>query len=248
MSLTWNPKYRGPFAAWDSGQVQHLRFNDLEAARAAIDSDTAAIVVEVVQGEGGVHPADHAWLRGLRRLCDERGALLIVDEIQTGLGRCGSWFACGQAGISPDILVLGKGLAGGLPIGAVCWRSSLGTLPRGSHGSTFGGNPLACAAALATLDTLQSESLPQRASRLGAWLMDELRGLRHPALREVRGCGLLLGIQLRGRVTPVLQRLQQRGVLALPAGFNVLRLLPPLVITRAELQQAVEAIRESLDA
>ena len=248
LSLTWNPKYRGPFAAWDSGQVQHLRFNDLEAARAAIDSETAAIVVEVVQGEGGVHPADHAWLRGLRRLCDERGALLIVDEIQTGLGRCGSWFACGQAGISPDILVLGKGLAGGLPIGAVCWRSSLGTLPRGSHGSTFGGNPLACAAALATLDTLQSESLPQRASRLGAWLMDELRGLRHPALREVRGCGLLLGIQLRGRVTPVLQRLQQRGVLALPAGFNVLRLLPPLVITRAELQQAVEAIRESLDA
>ncbi len=247
LALTWNPKYRQPFASWNAGQVQHLAFNDLEAARAAIDQETAAVVIEVVQGEGGVHPADHVWLRGLRQLCDERGVLLIIDEIQTGLGRCGSWFACDQATVTPDILTLGKGLAGGVPVGAVCWRSSLGTLPPGSHGSTFGGNPLACAAAKATLSVLQDEQLPQRAARLGAWLLDELRGLQHPAVREVRGLGLLVGIQLRGRVTPVLKRLQARGVLALPAGFNVLRLLPPLVITEAELQQVIEAVRESLD-
>jgi len=247
LELTWNPKYRRPFAGWSAGRVQHLAFNDLAAADAAIDEETAAIVVEVVQGEGGVHPAGHAWLRELRELCDARGALLIIDEIQTGLGRCGSWFACEQAGVTPDILTLGKGLAGGVPIGAVCWRASLGVLPPGSHGSTFGGNPLACAAALATLNTLQDEHLPERAARLGAWLLEELRGLRHPAVREVRGLGLMVGVQLRGRVTPVLKRLQARGVLALPAGFNVLRLLPPLVITQGELQQAIVAIRESLD-
>ena len=164
-----------------------------------------------------------------------------------GLGRCGSWFACESAGVIPDILTLGKGLAGGVPVGAVCWRSSLGALPAGSHGSTFGGNPLACAAALATLSVLQDEALPQRAARLGAWLKTELEALDHPSVREIRGRGLLIGMQLRGRVTPVLKRLQQRGVLALPAGFNVLRLLPPLVITEDELRSLVNAIRESLD-
>lgn len=247
LALTWNPKYRQPYAAWHAGQVQHLTFNDLEAARAAIDDETAAVVVEVVQGEGGVWPAEAAWLRALRQHCDDHGALLVIDEIQTGLGRCGSWFACEQAGVVPDILALGKGLAGGVPIGAVCWRSSLGKLPAGSHGSTFGGNPLACAAALATLGVIDEEQLPQRAARLGDWLMSELAGMQHPSVREVRGFGLLVGMQLRGRVTPVLKRLQERGVLALPAGFNVLRLLPPLIISEGELQEIVVAIRESLD-
>lgn len=247
LALTWNPKYRQPYAAWHTGQVQHLTFNDLESARGAIDDETAAVVVEVVQGEGGVWPADAAWLRELRQLCDDHGALLVIDEIQTGLGRCGSWFACEQAGVIPDILALGKGLAGGVPIGAVCWRSSLGSLSAGSHGSTFGGNPLACAAALATLRVIDEERLPQRAARLGDWLLSELAGMRHPSVREVRGLGLLVGMQLRGRVTPVLKRMQERGVLALPAGFNVLRLLPPLIISKGELQEVVVAVRESLD-
>ncbi|MDE0609602.1 MAG: aspartate aminotransferase family protein [Anaerolineaceae bacterium] len=247
LALTWNPKYRQPFDAWHGDQVQHLAFNDLEAARAAIDGETAAAVVEVVQGEGGVRPADAAWLHGLRQLCDDHGALLVIDEIQTGLGRCGSWFACQQADVVPDILALGKGLAGGVPIGAVCWRASLGNLPAGSHGSTFGGNPLACAAALATLAVIEDEHLPQRAAQLGNWIMSELAGLQHPSVREVRGLGLLVGMQLRGRVTPVLKRLQDRGVLALPAGFNVLRLLPPLIISEGELKEIVVAIRESLD-
>jgi acetylornithine/LysW-gamma-L-lysine aminotransferase len=247
LALTWNPKYREPFENWTSKAVTHVSYNDLAAADAAITDQTAAVVVEVVQGEGGVYIADPEYLRGLRRLCDERGALLVIDEIQTGLGRTGRWFAFEHAGIMPDIITLGKGIAGGVPMGAVCWRESLGTLPAGTHGTTFGGNPLACAAALATLSTLCSENLPARASDMGAWLLDELRSIHHPQIREVRGLGLIVGIELRGRVTPVLKNLQERGVLALPAGMNILRLLPPLIITETELSQVISAIRESLD-
>jgi acetylornithine/LysW-gamma-L-lysine aminotransferase len=247
LALTWNPKYREPFEQWTSKAVTHVPFNDLDAADKAITDQTAGVIVEVVQGEGGVYVADIDYLRGLRQLCDERGALLIIDEIQTGLGRTGRWFAFEHAGIVPDIVTLGKGLAGGVPMGAVCWRDSLGTLPQGTHGTTFGGNPLACAAALASLSTLCSENLPARAAQIGTWLLDELRAIKHPQIREVRGLGLIAGIELRSRVTPVLKNLQDRGVLALPAGFNVLRLLPPLIITPNELQRVVNAIRESLD-
>jgi acetylornithine/LysW-gamma-L-lysine aminotransferase len=247
LALTWNPKYREPFEQWTSKAVTHVPFNDLAAADQAITDQTAGVIVEVVQGEGGVYVADMDYLRGLRRLCDERGALLIIDEIQTGLGRTGRWFAFEHADIIPDIVTLGKGLAGGVPMGAVCWRESLGTLPQGTHGTTFGGNPLACAAALASLSTLCSENLPARAAEMGEWLLDELRAIKHPQIRDVRGLGLIVGVELRSRVTPVLKNLQDRGVLALPAGFNVLRLLPPLIITPNELEQVVTAIRESLD-
>lgn len=247
LSLTWNPKYRKSFPRWTSSAVTHIAFNDLAAADEAITDDTAAVVVEVVQGEGGVYVADVDYLQGLRRLCDERGALLVIDEIQTGLGRTGRWFAFQHADILPDIITLGKGIAGGVPMGAVCWRDSLGTLSPGIHGSTFGGNPLACVAAMTTLRTLCDEYLPQRAAEMGTWLLDELRALDHPQIRDVRGLGLIVGIELRGRVTPVLKRLQDRGVLALPAGFNVLRLLPPLTITEHDLRLVIDAIRESLD-
>jgi LysW-gamma-L-lysine/LysW-L-ornithine aminotransferase len=247
LSLTWNPKYREPFEHWTAANVTHINFNDLAAADEAITDATAAVVVEVVQGEGGVFVADAEYLQGLRRLCTERGALLIIDEIQTGLGRTGRWFAFEHAEILPDIITLGKGLAGGIPMGAVCWRESLGTIPQGTHGSTFGGNPLSCAAAIAALTVLCDEQLPRRSAELGAWLLEELRAIDHPAIREVRGLGLIVGLQLRSRVTPVLKNLQDRGVLALPAGFNVLRLLPPLIITEAELQHIINAIKDSLD-
>ncbi len=247
LGLTWNPKYRQPFAALTPNSITHIAYNDLTAADEAITQDTAAVVVEAMQGEGGVYPADSGFLRGLRQLCDERGALLIVDEIQAGLGRTGYWFAFQQAGILPDIIALGKGIAGGLPMGVVCWRAALGTIPGGSHGSTFGGNPLACAAAIATLTTLRDERLPERAAALGARLLDELRARHHPQVRDVRGQGLMIGLELRGRVTPVLKRLQELGVLALPAGLNVLRLLPPLVITHDELHRILSAVQEALD-
>jgi acetylornithine/LysW-gamma-L-lysine aminotransferase len=204
------------------------------------------VLVEAVQGEGGVHLADAEWLRELRRLCTERGALLIVDEVQAGLGRCGRWFAYQAADIVPDVVTLGKGIAGGVPMGAAAWRAELGTIPAATHGSTFGGNPLACAAAIASLTALQEIDGPRRAEELGNWLRDELRALNLPAVREVRGAGLMIGIELRTRVTPVLQALQARGILALPAGKTVLRLLPPLVVTREELTWAVGQIAEVL--
>jgi LysW-gamma-L-lysine/LysW-L-ornithine aminotransferase len=248
LGMTWNKDYREPFAGWTPNSISHISYNDLSAAEAAITDETAAVVVEAVQGEGGVYPAESAWLQGLRRLCDGRGALLIVDEIQTGLGRTGRWFGYEHAGIVPDVITLGKGIAGGIPMGAVCWRGALGAIESGTHGSTFGGNPLACAAAIASLTALRELNAPGRSAELGAWLLDELTRRELPGVREIRGLGLMIGIELRGRVTPVLQRLQENGVLALPAGKTVLRLLPPLVITRDELTQVIDAVETALGA
>lgn len=245
LSLTWTPKYRKPFQEW-LPNVTHVAFNDIDAAREAITGDTAAVVVESVQGEGGVHPADVEYLQALRERCDRTGAMLIIDEIQTGFGRTGKWFGFEHAGIVPDIVALAKAIGGGLPMGAVCWRAAHGQIGRATHGSTFGGNPLACAAAITTITTIRDEGLVERAAVNGGWLMDELASLDLRAVRAIRGRGLMIGLELRGRVTPVLKAMQERGVLALPAGLNTLRLLPPLVISRAELRQVIGAINKVL--
>jgi acetylornithine/LysW-gamma-L-lysine aminotransferase len=241
LSATWERRYREPFAPLVPG-FSHVPFDDLDAADRAIGDDTAAVLVEIVQGEGGVRPGSTEYFHGLRSLCDERGALLVVDEVQTGFGRTGRWFACEHHGVVPDAISLGKAIAGGVPMGAVAIGPRVPQLPVGSHGSTFGGNPLACAAALATLDALETESLVERAAALGAYLLERLRAIRSPLVREVRGLGLMVGVELRSRVAPVLDRLQSRGVLALAAGSTVLRLLPPLVISRDEIDVAVDAI------
>lgn len=245
LSLTWNPKYRKQFSAWQP-DVNHIRYDNIEAAREAITTDTAAVVVEAIQGEGGVHPASVEYLQALREICDETGALLIIDEIQTGFGRTGNWFAFEHADIVPDIITMAKGIASGLPMGAVAWRGELGQIPKASHGSTFGGNPLASAAAIATISTLRDENLPQQTAEKGAWLVEQLEALNLDAIREIRGRGLIIGIELKGRVTPILQALQERGILALPAGNTVLRLLPPLVISYEEMQQIVNEIESVL--
>ncbi len=245
LSMTWTPKYRKPFTGWLPA-VTHVAYNDIEEACEAITDETAAVVVEPVQGEGGVHPANPAFLQALRQRCDEVGAMLVVDEIQTGFGRTGEWFGFQHADILPDIIALGKAIAGGLPMGAVGWRSAHGQIPRATHGSTFGGNPLVCAAAIAALSAIRDLQLPAHACEVGAWLIDELRALNLRGAREVRGRGLMIGIELRGRVTPVLKALQERGILALPAGLTTLRLLPPLIITRDELAIARDAIAEVL--
>lgn len=246
LSATWNKAYRQPFDPLVPG-VTHVPFDNLDALDEAISEDTAAVLVEIVQGEGGVRPASDGYFTALADLCHARGALLIVDEVQTGLGRTGRWFACEGAGVVPDVLCLGKALGGGVPMGAVVWRDGLGELPAGSHGSTFGGNPLACAASLAVLGVLEEEDLPARAAELGERLLADLRALDNPVIREVRGLGLMVGVDLRVRVTPALKSLMERGVLALPAGSTVLRLLPPLVIREADLQTVVGAIGEALD-
>jgi predicted acetylornithine/succinylornithine family transaminase/N-acetyl-ornithine/N-acetyl-lysine deacetylase len=250
LSATWEPHYREPFAPLVPG-FTHIRYNNLAAAEAAINETTAAVLVELVQGEGGVHVATAEYVAGLAALCRERGALLIVDEVQTGFGRTGSLFACNHYDLQPDILCLAKALAGGVPMGAICLGPRVmesGRITKGVHGTTFGGNPLACAAALTTLDIIEEEALPERAARLGAYALERLRALRSPLIREVRGRGLLLGIELSRRAQPYLEALVERGVLALPAGPNVLRLLPPLVITEEQLDRVLDIVAEMLSA
>jgi acetylornithine/LysW-gamma-L-lysine aminotransferase len=246
LSVTANKKYRDPFEPLLTG-VTHIPYNNLEAAAGAIGNDTAAMIIEIVQGEGGVYPGDSDYFHGLRQLCTERGALLIVDEIQTGVGRTGRWLACEHHALSPDIVTLGKSIGGGLPLGVTAWPKRLGQFETGIHGSTFGGGPLICAASRAVIKVMAEEKLPERAAELGAWLLAQLRGIRSGQIREVRGLGLMIGLELRGKVTPVLQQLMERGVWALPAGLNVLRLLPPLVIEQADLEQVVKVIGEVLE-
>lgn len=248
LSATWQKEYRQPFEPLLSG-FRHVPFNDLAALDAAINEQTAAVLLEVVQGEGGVHLADPAYLAGAQALCQARGAHLIVDEIQTGMGRTGKLFACEHyPNFHPDLLTVAKSLAGGVPMGACLIGPRVQGLRPLLHGSTFGGNPLACAAALATLDTLLRDDLPARAARLGAAMQARLRAINSRLIREVRGLGLLIGVDLRIKVTPVLQALQARGVLALPAGSTMLRLLPPLVISEAELDHVADQIEQALNA
>lgn len=245
LSATWEPKYREPFAPLVPA-FAHVPFGDPEALAAAVDGETAAVLLEPVQGEGGVRPAPPGYLEAARRLCDERGALLLLDEVQTGFGRTGRLFACEHSGVAPDFLILAKSIAAGLPMGAVAIHERHGPLPGGAHGTTFGGGPLLCAAARAALRAYQDEDLPRQAAEKGAWLVEQLRALGLPAVREVRGLGLLVGLELKTRAQPALQALLERGVLALPAGPTVLRLLPPLVISYDELATVAEAIGEVL--
>jgi len=245
LSATFNKKYKEAFEPLVPG-FSHVPYNSVEALENAVNEQTAAVILEAVQGEGGVYPADPAYLQAARRICSEHGALLILDEIQAGLGRTGKLFAFQHAGITPDIVCVAKSLAGGLPMGAVLFGGAVKNLAPGQHGSTFGGNPLACAAALAALSVIEEEDLPGQAAGKGAYLMEELQSLQSPLIREVRGLGLMIGIELKQKVAPYLQALQERRILALNAGLTTIRLLPPLVITREQLDRVVAALKEIL--
>jgi len=204
----------------------------------------------VVQGESGVNVGTPDFLRSAQRLCRERGALLIVDEIQTGFGRTGKWFAVEHAGLEPDIMCLAKGLGGGFPMGAFAYTKAIrDVLTQGAHGSTFGGSPLACAAGLAAIQAYKDEDLIKRGAVLGAHMRNTLRSVLEgvPAVRDIRGLGLMIAVELRTKVAPVLKSLMlNHGVIALPAGPTVLRLLPPLVITEAEIDFGVRAIARAI--
>jgi acetylornithine/LysW-gamma-L-lysine aminotransferase len=247
LSATWEKKYRKGVEPLVPG-FTHVKYGALDALEGVVDDQTAAVILEVVQGEGGVRPGDGDYLRGAQALCRERGAMLIVDEVQTGIGRTGRLFACEHHGLEPDLLTLAKSLGGGVAIGACLIGPRVGDLPRLCHGSTFGGNPLAAAAALATLETIERDGLCARTAELGEHLRGRLEALTSPHVREVRGLGLLVGLDLRVKVTPLLRALMAEGVLALPAGPTVLRLLPPLVIEQAQLDQVVDAIAACLGA
>jgi acetylornithine/LysW-gamma-L-lysine aminotransferase len=241
LSATWRKEYREPFEPLVPGFV-FVPYNRLEAMEKAVGENTAAVILEVVQGEGGVIPGRGEYLRGVQRLCHERGALFIVDEVQTGFGRTGRMFACEHHELRPDLMCLAKGIAGGLPMGAVVVGPRVGDLARKSHGSTFGGNPLCCAAAVAAIDYIESEGLPERAAQSGKRLKDGLSRIDSPVVREVRGVGLMVAMELKSKAGPYLAALAEHGVLALSAGANAMRFLPPLVITDEEVDQVVAAV------
>lgn len=245
LSATHKKDYRQPFLPLLPG-FSHVPFGNLAKMETAVTENTAAVILEIIQGEGGVRPADPSYFQAVRQLCHERGALLIVDEVQTGYGRCGTMFACQQAGIVPDLICLGKAIAGGIPMGAVGIGSRVVNLAPGLHGSTFGGNPLACAAANAVLDLFAAEGLDGRTAETGAYLLAQLQEINSPLIREVRGAGLLVGIELKIRAMDVVRGLMERGVLTLTAGSTVLRLVPPLIISKEEIDQVVAALAEVL--
>jgi ornithine--oxo-acid transaminase len=225
-----------------------LPYGDIEAVREAVSDRTVGILVEPIQGEAGVVVPPEGFLEGLRELCDEHGAALISDEIQTGLGRTGRMFAMDWSGVRPDVLIVGKALGGGVyPVSAILAdREIMEVFTPGTHGSTFGGNPTGAAVGLAALDVLVEEKLTERADELGRWFMDELRKIDSPVIREVRGRGLLIGVVLSGPARPYCEALQARGMLAKETHENVVRFAPPLIISREQLEAVLPAIREVL--
>ncbi len=251
LSTTWNPKYREPFEPLVPG-VTFCPWNDLAAVRAAVTDRTAAVMIEPVQGEGGIRPAPPDFLRGLAEICRERGTLLVMDEVQCGLGRTGRMFAFQHAGVVPDILTLAKPLGGGLPMGAILIKEALASaIAVGDHGSTFGGNPVAAAASLAVLDRLTAPGFLEKIEKKGRSLQRGLKKLQrtHPhAIAEVRGLGLMVGIEFHGEAGPVMKGLRERGFLATKAGDKVLRLLPPLVVKSGEIRAFLAALEEVLKA
>ncbi len=237
-------RYRDEFEPLIPGH-RFVPFNNLAKLEAAVDDGIAGVILEPVQGEGGVRPADPDYLKAARALCDDRGALLVLDEIQTGFGRTGSMFACQAHGVVPDIMTVAKGIAGGVPMGATLVSERI-TSAAGKHGSTFGGNPLACAAAIASIDYTMEHDLPGRAARLGSMFADRFRHRMPAAVRECRQLGLMIGIELKTKGRPYLEALMRAGVLALPAGPTVIRLLPPLVIGEEDLMTACDTLIDVL--
>jgi predicted acetylornithine/succinylornithine family transaminase len=244
VTATGQEKYQHGFEPLVPG-FKHVPYNDLKAMERAVDGRTAAILIECIQGEGGVNIPSDDYLPSLRRLCDASGALLIIDEVQTGMGRTGRLWAYEHTGIQPDIMTLAKALANGVPIGAMLARSEIASvLTAGTHGSTFGGTPFVTSVALATLTAMLEEKIPDRAARMGQHLMDGLREVarRHPVVRDVRGRGLLIGIELTQAVGPLVDGCREAGLLVLSAGEKVLRLTPPLIVGEAECDRALEII------
>ena len=247
LSATFNKKYREGFEPLVPG-FTHVIYNNIELLDKAVDQETAAVILEVVQGEGGVYPANAEYIQAARRICDERGALLIVDEIQSGFGRTGKMFAIEHFGITPDLLTCAKSLAGGVPMGAALIGPNVKNLTPGVHGSTFGGNPLSCAAAVAALNVMEEEDLPRQAEVKGAYLLDKLRRIESPNIREVRGLGLMIGIEMKHKVAPYIKALQESKIIVLSAGMTVIRLLPPLVISYGQIDHLVNILTEVLVA
>lgn len=258
MESSWHGRTLGTLAATDSEKARtgfgplpegfvKVKYNDLEAVRSAGDKEprVVAVLLEVLQGEGGIRPSDIAYMKGLRKLCDERGWLMMIDEVQSGIGRTGKWLAHQWADILPDVVVLAKGLGGGVPIGAIAARGpAAGVLGPGSHGTTFGGSPLVCAAGLATLEALASEKLLENAVTVGAYLKTGLENALKgtPGVLEVRGQGLMLGIELEKPCGVLVGRALEAGLLINVTRDRVIRMLPPLLIDKTEADELIKIL------
>ena len=246
LSITFNPKYRKAFQPLVD-KVTFSPFGDIESLRSKIDSDTAFIVIEPIQGESGIHVAPDGFLQDVRKICDENDILLIFDEIQAGLGRTGRMWASEHWNTVPDILCIAKGIAGGVPMGATIVRPDiLDCISKGEHSSTFGGNPLSCAAGTATLQALTQDGLIDNAEKMGKMFKSGLEALKekHNIIREIRGKGLMIGIELKFEVRDILMEGIEKNLLLLYSGRNILRLLPPLVITEQDVIRSLEILDE----
>ncbi|UFJ41850.1 ornithine--oxo-acid transaminase [Brevibacillus humidisoli] len=246
-SFSSSPEYKRGFGPFTPG-FKVIPYGDLEALEQAITPHTAAFLVEPIQGEAGIIIPPEGYLKAAYKLCRAHNVLFVADEIQTGFGRTGKRFACDWEGITPDVYIMGKALGGGVfPISAVAAdRDVLGLFEPGSHGSTFGGNPLGCAVAIAALDVLEEEELATRSLELGNYFMDQLRQMKNPLIREVRGRGLFIGVELSTQARPYCEQLKERGLLCKETHETTIRFAPPLVISKEELDWALERIRQVL--
>ncbi|TES46690.1 ornithine--oxo-acid transaminase [Shouchella lehensis] len=249
VSLSSSEEYKRGFGPLLPG-IKVIPYGDAEALKEAISEHTVAFLVEPIQGEAGILIPPNGYLQQVRDICTENEILFIADEIQAGLGRTGKWFACDHENVEPDMYILGKALGGGiLPISAVAANKDvLGVFEPGSHGSTFGGNPLACAVSVAALEILEEEDLVRNAQELGDYFITELKTLTHPSIKEVRGRGLFIGIELTESARPYCEQLKERGLLCKETHENVIRFAPPLIITKEELEHALEQIKDVLSA
>ncbi len=244
LSITFSQKYRKSFAPLME-KASFSTFGDIDALRSSVDSDTGFIIIEPIQGESGIHVPPDGFLQDVRKLCDEKGILLIFDEIQTGLGRTGEMWACQHWDTVPDIMCLAKGIAGGLPMGATLVKPEiLACVSKGEHSSTFGGNPLSCSAGIATLQALTQDGLIENAAKMGKLLHDGLDKLKekHSIIRQVRGKGLMIGVEMKFDVKQILFDGISSGLLLLYSGRNILRFLPPLVISEEDISKTLESL------
>lgn len=246
LAATGQEKYQKPFEPMPTGFI-HVPYNDIEAVTHAISYKTCAIMIEPIQGEGGVIEAKPEYVKALRKLCDEKGILLIFDEVQTGIGRTGKLFGYEHYNVEPDIFTLAKGLGGGIPIGAVVAKEFVASsMEPGDHGTTFGGNPLSCAAALAVLSTITKEGFMKKVQEIGLYFKEELQTLKdsHPFIKEVRGKGLILGLEIEPYISgkQIVLDMLEKGFIINCAGNNTLRFVPPLIIKKEEIQKLVEAL------
>ena len=250
LSATWNKKYKEAFEPLIPN-FTHVAFGDLPELEAAVGPDTAAVMLEPVQGEGGIILPPDGYMKGVRELCDRKGILLIADEVQSGLGRTGKLWAIENWGVTPDIMTSAKGLAGGVPIGAtVARREIMHTLKKGEQTSTFGGNPLSCAAGTATLDFILKNDLPGQAVTKGAYFLQQLRFLssRHRVCREARGIGMMLAMEMRVDIQNIILNSVKDRILYTYSGRTILRLLPPLVMTETQIREVIESLDRVLSA